>query len=244
MKARGWRLLMVVASFIAVSTVLMSVSHSASSNRRPLTTQATSTTATTYRAAVAAPLPQPVNLTSNSMSITAAPVAVPMTVTIPSIAVQSHVLAVGMTAAHAMFAPEGGPNSPNWGDTFWYRGSALPGSSGTATLAGHIDDAYGRYAVFGHLSSLVPGNRIIIHYTRTGLTVIFKVTSTHAFTLAQSTSMPVLDLMYGYGPPHGRAPMPAKDGRAHLSLITCDGTWDTKLHTHNERLVVSAVRIG
>ena len=118
MKARGWRLLMVVASFIAVSTVLMSVSHSASSNRRPLTTQATSTTATTYRAAVAAPLPQPVNLTSNSMSITAAPVAVPMTVTIPSIAVQSHVLAVGMTAAHAMFAPEGGPNSPNWGDTF------------------------------------------------------------------------------------------------------------------------------
>lgn len=244
MKTRGLRLLMVVVAFVAVSAVLLSVSHPARNQRSPSTTLAPPNTTTSNRAAVTTTLPLPAVLTSNSLSITAAPVAVPMTVDIPSIGVSSHVLAVGMTAAHAMYAPEGGPNSPNWGDTFWYRGSALPGSSGTATFAGHIDDAYGRYAVFGRLSSLVAGNLIVVHYTRSRLTVTFKVTSTHAYTLEQSKTLPVLDVIYGYGPPHGRAPTPAKDGRAHLSLITCAGEWDPSLGTHNERLVVSAVRIS
>ena len=244
MKSRGLRLLIVVVSFIAVSAVFLNVGLVTHSKRLSSTTLATPSTSTTVRAAVAATLPQPAVLTSSSMSLAAAPVAVPMTVEIPSIGVSSHVLAVGMTAAHAMYAPEGGPNSANWGDTFWYRGSSLPGASGTATIAGHIDDAYGRYAVFGRLSSLVPGNRIIIHYTNSGLTATFQVTATHAYTLAQSTTIPVLDLIYGYGPPHGRQPTRAKDGRAHLSLVTCAGSWDAKLSTHNERLVVSAVRIS
>jgi sortase (surface protein transpeptidase) len=244
MKTRGLRLLIVVVSFIAVSAVLLNAGHVAQNKRLPSATLATPSTTTSVRAAVATTLPQPAVLTSHSMSLAASPVAVPMTVEIPSIGVSSHVLAVGMTAAHAMYAPEGGPNSPHWGDTFWYRGSSLPGASSTATIAGHIDDAYGRYAVFGRLSSLVPGNRIIIHYTKSGLNVTFKVTATHAYTLAQSTTLPVLDLMYGYGPPHGLGPTPTKDGRAHLSLVTCAGSWDSKLSTHNERLVVSAVRVS
>jgi sortase (surface protein transpeptidase) len=244
MKTRGLRLWPIVVSFVAVSAVLLNVSHPAHKTRLSSTTSASPSTTTTVRAAVATLLPQPAVLTSRTISLVAAPVAVPMMVEIPSIGVSSHVLAVGMTAAHAMYAPEGGPNSPNWGDTFWYRGSSLPGVPGTATIAGHIDDAYGRYAVFGRLSSLVPGNQIIVHYPRSGLTVTFKVTATHAYTLAQSTTLPVLDLIYGYGPPHGRGPTPSKDGRAHLSLVTCAGTWNSNLSTHNERLVVSAVRIS
>lgn len=244
MKTRSLRLLMVVVAFIAVSAVFLNVSHVAQKKRPPSTTLAMPITTTSIRGAVATTLAQPAALTSSLMRLTAAPVAVPMTVAIPSIGVSSHVLAVGMTAAHAMYAPEGGPNSPNWADTFWYRGGSLPGASGTATIAGHIDDAFGRYAVFGHLSRLVPGNRIIIHYPRSGLTVTFEVTATHAYTLAQSTTLPVLDLIYGYGPPHGRGPTPAKDGRAHLSLVTCAGSWDPRLSTHSQRLVVSAVRIS
>jgi sortase (surface protein transpeptidase) len=199
--------------------------------------------ATTATARVTATLAPPAKLTSRSLSLMAPPVAVPIIVEIPSINVSSHLLAVGMTANHAMAAPEGGANSPYWSDTFWYRGGSVPGAVGTATIAGHIDDAFGRYAVFGQLSRLVAGDLIFIRNTRTGFTEKFVVTRTHAYTLAQAKTKAVLDLMYGTGPPLGKKASPSTDRLAHLSLITCAGTWDTSLATHDQRLVVSAVRI-
>ena len=191
-----------------------------------------------------ATLVSPPVLTAKKMSLVAPPVAVPVIVQIPSIHVSSHLLSVGMTAAHAMAAPEGGANSPYWADTFWYRGGSLPGAVGTATIAGHIDNRYGSYAVFGHLSQLVRGDFIYLHFTRTGLTERFVVTASHAYTLAQTKTKAVLDLIYGTGPPAGKPATRSADGLAHLSLISCTGTWDYALGTHNERLVVSAVRIS
>jgi sortase (surface protein transpeptidase) len=181
---------------------------------------------------------------SKKLSLQSSAVSVPVELVIPSIAVKSPLLAVGMTTADAMSAPEGGAGSPDWSDTFWYRGSAVPGAVGTATIAGHIDDAYGDYAVFGRLSSLVPGDSIFVRNTKTGASVHFVVTKLHAYTLAQATTLPVLDLIYGTGPPKGEPPQPSADGLAHLSLVTCAGTWIPSLHTHNERLVVSAVRVA
>ncbi len=177
------------------------------------------------------------------VSLQAPSVTVPIDVIIPAIGVKSPLLAVGMTSSHTMAAPEGGPGSPNWSDTFWYRGSAVPGAVGTATIAGHIDDRFGDYAVFGRLSSLVPGNRIYLRNTKNGVSEEFVVTRSHAYTLAQATTRPVLDLIYGTGPPRGLPAQPSSDGLAHLSLVTCAGTWAPGLHTHNERLVVSAVRV-
>jgi hypothetical protein len=171
-------------------------------------------------------------------------VGVPLSVVIPSIKVKSPLLAVGMTAAAAMSAPEGGAGSPDWSDTFWYRGSAVPGAVGTATIAGHIDDRFGDYAVFGRLSELVPGDRIFIRDTTTGFSEQFAVTASHAYTIAQSRTLPVLDLIYGTGPPRGEPAQPSSDGLAHLSLVTCAGEWLAKLDTHSERLVVSAVRVS
>ena len=47
------------------------------------------------------------------------------------------------------------------------------------------------------------------------------------------------------GVENGISPLiPSKDGLARLSLVTCAGTWESTLGTHNERLVVSAVRIS
>jgi Sortase domain len=171
-------------------------------------------------------------------------VGVPLNVVIPRIKVDSPLLAVGMTSAAAMAAPEGGAGSPDWSDTFWYRGSAIPGAVGTATIAGHIDDRYGDYAVFGRLSELVPGNRIFIRDTTTGFREQFVVTSLHTYTIAQARTLPVLDLIYGTGPPRGLPAQPSSDGLAHLSLVTCAGEWMPKLDTHSERLVVSAVRVS
>ena len=208
------------------------------SSTGPGTTSPSSTTSPSTTTLVAPP-----TLSVKTLSLSAPPAAVPVIVEIPSIHVTSHLLSVGMTSAHAMAAPEGGANSPYWADTFWYRGGSLPGAVGTATIAGHIDNRYGSYAVFGHLSQLVRGDLILLHFTKTGLTERFVVTRTHAYTLAQTTTKSVLDLIYGTGPPEGRPAARSKDGRAHLSLISCTGTWDYALGTHNERLVVSAVRV-
>lgn len=181
---------------------------------------------------------------SMQSSLQAPAVGVPLNVIIPSIAVNSPLLAVGMTSAAAMAAPEGGAGSPDWSDTFWYRGSAVPGAVGTATIAGHIDDRFGDYAVFGRLDELVPGNRIFIRNSTTGFSEQFVVTSTHAYTIAQATTLPVLDLIYGTGPPLGLPAEASSDGLAHLSLVTCAGQWLPALDTHSERLVVSAVRVS
>lgn len=234
-----------VAAVVAIAVESGSGSRGHESVTTSTTTTATTAPTTAPSRAVPTTRPTfapPTPVTPASMSLQRSAVAVPLTIQIPSIGVNSGILAVGMTKAHAMAAPEGGASSPYWGDTFWYRGSSVPGASGTATIAGHIDDRYGRYAVFGRLSSLVRGDRIIIRNTRTGLVERFVVTVVHVYTLAQSTTLPVLDLMYGYGPPHGRRAMPSKNGVAHLSLITCAGSWDSRASTHNERLVVSAVR--
>jgi Sortase domain len=183
---------------------------------------------------------------SSSMrrTLEAPAVGVPLDVVIPSIKVNSPLLAVGMTSAAAMSAPEGGAGSPDWSDTFWYRGSAVPGAVGTATIAGHIDDRFGDYAVFGRLSELVPGDRIFIRDTTTGFSEQFAVTSSHAYTIAQARTRPVLNLIYGTGPPKGEPAQPSNDGLAHLSLVTCAGAWLARQDTHSERLVVSAVRVS
>jgi hypothetical protein len=180
---------------------------------------------------------------SKKLTLEAPAVNVPVELVIPSIAVKSPLLSVGMTSEAAMSAPEGGANSPDWSDTFWYRGSSVPGAVGTATIAGHIDDRFGNYAVFGRLSQLVVGDRIFIRDTKSGFREQFVVTGSHAYTLAQAKTMPVLDLIYGTGPPKGEPPQPSSDGLAHLSLVTCAGEWVPSLDTHNERLVVSAVRV-
>jgi len=170
-------------------------------------------------------------------------VGVPLSLVIPSIGVKSPLLAVGMTKLAAMAAPEGGAGSPDWSDTFWYRGSAVPGAVGTATIAGHIDDRFGDYAVFGRLSQLVRGDRIYVRNTKTGFSEQFVVTGSHAYTIAQATALRVLDVIYGTGPPQGEPAQPSSDGLAHLSLVTCAGQWLPALDTHSERLVVSAVRV-
>lgn len=246
MDTRSKRRWAAVTVLFAVTAVLLGLGLWTRSTNQPgsiytdttRTTHLTSTTGVVKQA-----LPQPAALTSSKMSLAAPAVAVPLVIEIPRIDVKSHVLAVGMTKARAMAAPEGGANSPYWADTFWYRGDSVPGAVGTATIAGHIDDAYGRYAVFGRLSGLVRGDRIFIRNTRTGRRETFVVTATHMYTLAQTKTRAVLNLMYGSGPPRGLGPLPSRDGRAHLSLITCAGTWDNAVHSHDERLIVSAVRI-
>jgi hypothetical protein len=230
-----------VAVGVLAAAVAVALATTLTSNSGPTTNYVAMTSATiqmqrhSLNSAVSASMQQ---------TLEAPAVGVPLSLVIPSIAVNSPLLAVGMTSAAAMSAPEGGAGSPDWSDTFWYRGSAVPGAVGTATIAGHIDDRFGDYAVFGRLNELVPGDRIFIRDTSTKYREQFVVTALHTYTIAQATTLPVLDLIYGTGPPQGEPAQPSSDGLAHLSLVTCAGEWIPRLDTHSERLVVSAVRVN
>jgi sortase (surface protein transpeptidase) len=179
-------------------------------------------------------------LISPNLDLFAGPVAVPLELRIPSVHIAAPVLAVGLTPKNVMDAPTGRLNDPVWQKAFWYRGSGLPGDSGTATFAGHIDDGRGRPAVFAHLMDLQPGDLIIIRDLRTNLDINFTVISTTIYSRQQSSDPQILAQIYGAGPVAGDRPQPAADGLSHLTLITCAGDFIGGSFDH--RLVVYATR--
>jgi sortase (surface protein transpeptidase) len=167
---------------------------------------------------------------------------VPLLLQIPKLDVNASVLGVGINADDAMDAPEGPADDPVWQQAFWYRGSAIPGARSTALIAGHIDGGQGGAAVFAHLDRLRPGDRIVVHDTRSGREVRFAVTASKSYSLAEAAQPAVLKRIYGVGPVVGKWPLPSADGRSHLTLITCAGTF--RNGTHDHRLVVYANRVA
>jgi sortase (surface protein transpeptidase) len=229
------------------------VAGTACSDAKPRVAPVASATTTTRaparirrpaRAPVVPALPVPAPLYAQGLDIRAAPVPVAIQLRIPSIHVDAQVLGVGVLANDVMDAPEGRINDPVWQQAFWYRGSAVPGVPSTAVIAGHINGPRGTQGVFGHIDQLRPGDQVVVHDPRSGLDVRFAVTRTADFTLAQTTDKAVLREIYGVGPVAGTTPQTSADKRAHLTLITCAGNFDTRLGTHDHRLAVFAVRVA
>jgi sortase (surface protein transpeptidase) len=187
-------------------------------------------------------MPVPTALVDSSLALQAGPVPVPLRLQIPSINIDIPVLGVGITAQHVMDAPEGPASDPVWQQAFWYRGSAVPGASSTALIAGHVDDPLGRPGAFANLDQLHPGDLIMVKDTRSGLDERFSVTATQTYSLAQTTLPAVLSEIYGAGPVADTGPIPSTDGLAHLTLITCAGTFVDGTHDH--RMVAYATRIS
>jgi hypothetical protein len=183
----------------------------------------------------------PTGLTDPGLDLRAGPVAVPLELRIPSLAVSVAVLGVGITTTDVMDAPEGPAADPVWHQAFWYRGSAVPGAPSTALMAAHVDDSLGRPGPFADLDRLRPGDPIVVHDTASGLDVRFSVTGSTTYTLAQAAEPAVLTQIYGAGPVAGTGPQASADGLAHLTLVTCAGTF--RNGTHDHRLVVSATRV-
>jgi hypothetical protein len=157
------------------------------------------------------------------LDILAGPVEVPLELQMPSLKVNAPVLGVGLTSGNEMDAPKGPIGDPVWHSAFWYRGSGIPGESGTATIAGHVNDPLGRPEIFASLQDLQPGDLIIIHYTLLNIDIAFNVDQVKVYSLEESSDPAVLAQIYGTGPVSGTAPQPAPDGLSHLTLITCAG---------------------
>jgi len=207
----------------------------------PATSRSDPPRAPVVRRRPAADPPVPARLYAAGLDVRAGPVPVPLELRIPSLNVAAAVLGVGVTPGDVMDAPEGPVGDPVWQEAFWYRGSAVPGVISTALIAGHIDGPRGTQAVFGHIDRLRRGDRIIVHDTRNGFDVRFAVTGSTSFSLDQTAEKSVLTEIYGVGPVAGTTPQRSLDGLAHLTLVTCAGTF--RNGTHDHRLVVFATRV-
>ena len=158
-----------------------------------------------------------------ALDIKAEPVEVPLKLQIPSLKVDAPVFGVGLNPDNVMDTPRGPIGDAVWHTAFWYRGSGLPGESGTATFAGHVNDPLGRFEIFADLEDLQSGDLIIIHYITQNIDIRFKVDEVRTYSLQESSAPAVLSRIYGTGPVAGTGPQPALDGLSHLTLITCAG---------------------
>jgi sortase A len=142
--------------------------------------------------------------------------SLPVRIRIPKLQVDSRVIYEGLTEDGHMSVPT------NVIDTGWYKYSALPGNTGTAVIAGHLDGLRGEPGVFSDLDKLVKGDEITVTENN-GLAVSFTVRETRSYPQNEQPSE-VFNSSSG----------------AHLNLITCTGSWNSSEHRFAERLVVFA----
>ncbi|MEZ4103280.1 MAG: class F sortase [Candidatus Paceibacterota bacterium] len=143
----------------------------------------------------------------------------PVKITIKSIGVNAPIEAVGILDG-AMAVPT---FSYNVG---WYSLGTVPGEIGSAVLAGHVNWKNGEDAVFTNLKNVKIGDVISITENYGNITN-FKVVDIKSFPIDKDTT----------------EIFSASDGIVRLNLITCDGSWNEYLKTHDSRLVVFSEKI-
>jgi sortase A len=142
--------------------------------------------------------------------------SLPTRLQIPKLQIDTHVIYVGLTKDGNMSVPT------NVIDAGWYKYGVLPGVTGTAVMAGHLDGLHGEPGVFSNLSKLVPGDTIEVTESN-GLVISFVVRETKSYA---QTEQP--------------AEVFTSTSGSHLNLITCTGSWDKSEHRFAKRLVVFA----
>jgi LPXTG-site transpeptidase (sortase) family protein len=146
---------------------------------------------------------------------TAAPGDYPVRLQIPSLGIDANVQYVGITAHATMAVPN------NFTDVGWYKYGPVPGSSGSAVMAGHVDNALALPGVFKHLQDIQQGEDIYV-LTKDGNKQHFVVDEVDIYNVNDVPTSRVFET----------------SGSAHLNLITCDGTWVQSQKQYDQRLVV------
>lgn len=146
---------------------------------------------------------------------------VPVRITIPRIALDAAVEKVTVAADGSM----GVPRHPH--DAAWYALGPRPGEAGSATIAGHLDWINGASAVFADLHKLRPGDTVAIEDAN-GSVVSFVVRESRRYDAAADAT----DVFS------------SNDGKAHLNMVTCDGSWDKGADQYTKRLVVFTDKVN
>lgn len=148
--------------------------------------------------------------------LSARPQASGMRVRIPTIGVDAAVQHVGVAKSGKLAVPS------NYSDAGWYRYGPIPGEPGAAVMDGHVDNGFGRKAVFSRLGELQPGDAIMVDTAQGEKEFVVEDVVRY-----KAEDVP-LETLFQTG------------GAARLNLITCDGTWDKARRSYDERLVVYA----
>jgi len=108
----------------------------------------------------------------------------------------------------------------------WYKLGPKPGEVGSAVIAGHYGWRQNQAAAFNKLHTLKQGDRVIV-YDKNDKSISFIVRKIKTYDPTSSAA----DVFR------------SSDGKSHLNLITCDGSWDGALQTYSERLVIFTDKI-
>jgi len=165
-------------------------------------------------------IPRTESVANQSMIASKTPetnIDLPVQLKIPVIGVDTVIRYSGLTADGAM-AIDSNPN-----EVAWYQLGSRPGEIGSAVIAGHYGWTFGVAAVFNGLKTLGVGDKISVT-TNNGTTIDFIVHDIKRYDPNADAS----DIFKSY------------DGKSHLNLITCDGSWDNERQTYSDRLVIFA----
>lgn len=143
----------------------------------------------------------------------------PARLVIPRIGVDAAMEFAGLTPDGAMAVPK----SP--ASVAWFESGPRPGEEGSAVVAGHFGWKDGIPAVFDDLYTLQKGDKIYVE-DETGTKTVFAVRELRRYGEYEDASD-----VFG-----------STDGKAHLNLVTCEGTWNKLSKSYAKRLVVFADR--
>jgi sortase (surface protein transpeptidase) len=139
----------------------------------------------------------------------------PSRFTIPVLGVGTNIEHVGVDKDNNMDIPKDPAN------VAWFKPGTIPGNVGNAAIDGHLDWYGVKEAVFYHIGTLKPGDRVYVRDDR-GRDHAFVVTKQAVCTWQ---NCPLKEI---FGPTTG----------VHLNLITCNGTFNSAQRQYDKRLVV------
>lgn len=155
----------------------------------------------------------------------------PTRLVVPKMGLDASVIGEGATDDGSMATPKcQSAADPICGSVYWWNVGVVPGETGNAVIAGHVNRPDASPASFGNLSAMAVGDSFTID-TAKGVTlsfIVYDVTVVSAYV--KGGDNPIINQIFG----------PSTD--ANVNLITCIGDWDGA--TFNERLVVQARLVG
>lgn len=144
---------------------------------------------------------------------------IPVELSIESIYIKAPIEQVGFSNG-AMGVPT------EAGNAGWYEFGTVPGEVGSAVLAGHVNWKDSPNAVFTNLKSVEVGDIVTVTMSD-DKNVSFVVTHIKSYPLYADAN----------------EVFSSNDGLSHLNLVTCDGVWNSIIHSHESRLVIFTEKI-
>lgn len=159
----------------------------------------------------------PIGVVATTINKQVASFSLPIRLIIPIINVDAVIKYNGLTSDGAMDIDK------NPTTVAWYRLGPRPGETGSAVIAGHYGWTGNEPAVFNDIHTLIKGDELSI-INEKGISISF-----------------IVQMVKKYSPEaEASSVFKSIDGKSHLNLITCGGTWVNSKNTYSDRIVVFA----